>query len=311
MAIMTNLKRRPNATCLKTALTALIIATALCFFIPTESYSVSDQNFFQRGMSAYQAGQLDQAIELFKQATAANAKNTDAYYNLGAIYYKQKRYPEALATFNKLLQITPQDYSARFHQASVLEKMGRPADALKSFQMIPKDSSRYESAQTHIKTLKTQVPTTAVKPTIINPTTPTTTTVTYPTVTTPVATGDAVEFATGFAGPTGIAQDNVGFLYVANYSKHCIDKVSANGQHTQLVCNSGIKGPVGLAVDRATGYIYVANHLDNSIARVSQDGQVTIISRKVGQPYYLYFDENQRILYVTEQKTNSIAKIRL
>ena len=98
---------------------------------------------------------------------------------------------------------------------------------------------------------------------------------------------------------------------MANYSKHCIEKVNATGQHTTLVCNSGIKGPVGLAIDRSTGYIYVANHLDNSIARVSQDGQVTIISRKVGQPYYLYLDENQRILYVTEQKTNSIAKIKL
>jgi DNA-binding beta-propeller fold protein YncE len=119
------------------------------------------------------------------------------------------------------------------------------------------------------------------------------------------------EFANGFTGPTGLAMDTQGFLIVANYSKHCIDKVNQAGQRSNIVCNSGIKGPVGLVVDRVTNNIYVANHLDNSVARVTPDGKVTIISKNLSQPYNLYLDEQHRQLYVSQQKTNSVARIKL
>lgn len=291
----------------------LLLGAVLCgIFMTPVAMAENPQMLFQRGMQAYNAGRLDEALGLFQQTTAADPKNIDAYYNLGAIYFKQKRYSDALATFNKLLQIAPSDQSARFHVGSSYEKMGKLNEAIAAFEKIPQSSPRYQAAQNHLKVLKEQKAAAAAKPatTAVKPTTPKPATST-PSI--PTASGGIKvdEFATGFSGPTGIDQDNQGFLYVANYSKHCIERVNQEGQHFTVVCNSGIKGPVGLVVDRTYGNIYVANHLDNSVAKVTPDGKVSILTKQVSQPYNLFLDEQRRILYVTQQKTNSVARIRL
>jgi tetratricopeptide (TPR) repeat protein len=281
-----------------------LCVTILSLTTPS-AFAENSQLLFQRGMQAYNAGRLDEAVGLFKQTIAAEPKNIDAYYNLGALYYKQQRYNDALATFNKLLQISPNDQSARFHVGSVNEKLGKTAEAIAAFEKIPNGSPRYQAAQTHLKALKEKA---AAKPS-----TPASTKPATPSQPTPPQTAGITvdEFATGFSGPTGIDEDAQGFIYVANYSKHCIERVNQEGQHFTIVCNSGIKGPVGLVVDKTYGNIYVANHLDNSVAKVTPDGKVSILTKKLSQPYNLFLDEKRRILYVTQQKSNSVARIRL
>jgi tetratricopeptide (TPR) repeat protein len=293
----------------KSIVVLVLCATVATSTMPSISVAAPAANpqAFQQGLSAYQAGRLDEAVGLFQQALQANPKNADAYYNLGAVYYKQKKYTEALSTFNKLLQIAPTDQSARYHVGNIYEKLGKPTEAIKSYEQIKPDSTRYQVAQDKLKTLKAIAASKPAAQAATIPAKPAT-----PAVTPPTPNAETFqEFATGFSGPTGIAQDTNGFLIVANYSKHCIDKVNQQGEHTSLVCNGGISGPVGVVVDRVTGLIYVANHIGNTVARITPDGKVTIISKNLSQPYNLYLDEQHRQLYVTQQKTNSIARIKL
>jgi len=68
-------------------------------FFPEESYS--------RGQSAYQSGDLAQAISLLKDALAQNPANYSAHYLLGAVYLQQQDYNKASGAFALALGINP------------------------------------------------------------------------------------------------------------------------------------------------------------------------------------------------------------
>lgn len=116
-------------------------------------------------------------------------------------------------------------------------------------------------------------------------------------------------FATGFNGPTGIARDDYGNFYVANYSENKIYKITPDGNKSVYASSDDINGPLGLAIDNS-GTLYVANYLSNSITRVSKDGETFTVATGLNKPYFLYLD-NSGSLYVSEQDTNSVSVIKI
>lgn len=272
---------------------------------------------FDMGQDAYKNGDIQQAIDYFKQTTQKDANYADAFYNLGALYYNQQRYSEALEAFNKVLQINPNDIAARYETGLVYEKLGRIPEAIAAFEMISPTSSRYSMAVEKISRLrgaqtKTTTSSAKTEKAASDKKTPdsTTSTKTEPPPANP-AGSKVQEFVTGFSGPTGVAVDAKGVLYVANFSKNTIYKVTPKGEKKLLASGTGINGPVGMTIDRKTGDLYIANHLDNTVSRISPDGKVTVVATGLKKPYNIFLDEAQRFLYVSQQETNSIARIQL
>lgn len=345
------------------------------------------EDLFKQGQMAYETGQAEQALDYFQQAVQADETLLDAYFNMGAIYYNQKRYNEALEAFNNFLRKNPDDQKVRYETGRIFEKLGRIDEAIAAFEMVSSSSSRHHAAQQNIQRLEQQKvaaaearrqqeqqqkeqalkeaaasqptqtqpvasfvepekpkPLELSQPAAINLPKETTASVqtTQPQSTASLiesekqepfakpqtesisssaifastdlpSKGQAIvqEFVDGFSGPTGVAVDTQGNLYVANFSKNTIYKVLPNGDKKLMAEGLGINGPVGLTIDDKTGNLYIANHLDNTISKITQDGIVSVIATGLKRPYNIIFDQAHQTLFVSQQDSNSIAKIKL
>ena len=94
-----------------------------------------------------------------------------------------------------------------------------------------------------------------------------------------------------FNKPMGVAVDNNGNLYIADYGNNCIRKVATNGIIATVAGNgsAGYAGdggqateaqlnkPYGVAVD-SNGNIYIADYGNNRIRKVTADGIITTVA---------------------------------
>ena len=146
---------------------------------------------------------------------------------------------------------------------------------------------------------------------------------------------DGAGGAARFSGPTGVAVDGSGNVYVADAGNTSIRKISANGTVTTFAGVSGVAGsfdgvgtaarfnaPQGIAVDSA-GNIYVADTNNSTIRKVTAGGTVTTIAGVAGQtgsgdgpggaarfngPYAVAVDSGGNV-YVADFRNATIRKI--
>ncbi len=106
---------------------------------------------------------------------------------------------------------------------------------------------------------------------------------------------DGVGGAARFNGPTGVAVDGSGNVYVADAGNSSIRQITAGGAVTTFAGVSGSPGnadgtgagarfnsPQGVAVDGA-GAIYVADTNNNTIRKITSGGTVTTVAGAAGQ----------------------------
>jgi sugar lactone lactonase YvrE len=97
-----------------------------------------------------------------------------------------------------------------------------------------------------------------------------------------------------FFGPDGVAVDEAGNVYVADYGNHAIRKITPEGVVSTLAGLAGsagsvdgtgggarFHGPTGVAVDGA-GNTYVADHINATIRKITSAGVVSTLAGLAG-----------------------------
>ncbi len=86
--------------------------------------------------------------------------------------------------------------------------------------------------------------------------------------------GERTVFASGLYGASGNAIDNEGNLLQSSFYGNSITRIDRKGEAKPFVTR-GLRGPVGITINKQTAEIYVANCSGNFIAKVASDGTAT------------------------------------
>lgn len=257
------------------------------------AYSTEGAMYYNEGLDLYSRGEYGKAIESFKSAVAKDPDFVDAYYNLGALYEFLKSYQSAIASYSKINQLDPNDKETVYKLAELYYKVGNTERALFYINKISQTDDLYSKAQS----LKNQITIASQKAAAKNA---------LSTVNSAVPQNKSI--VDKFSGPTGLAVDSKGVLYVASYTDNCIYKVMPNGQSQLYSKSPQLGGPIGLAFDSMDN-LYVANYAKNNILKINKAGQVYIFMDKITNPYYLIVKGNY--MYITEQGNNTVIKYKL
>ena len=299
---------------------------------------------YNLGLKSYEQGDLDSAITFFRKAIDLDPGFVDAYFNLGAIYKKQKNYPMAINSLHKAVEINPGDNEAVFELASCYLEDKDYLKAKKYFSSVSQDFSKYNDAKQNIEkadkylaiestsnspqdhakiiqspdvqaqiladTLQKELEKQEVQPQN-NLAGENKTQLLVNTLTKPSKESLKESFrivTTNFNGPTGITKDSKNNLYVANFVKDSIEKITPDGSREIYIEKKGIQGPVGLAIDEHDN-LYVANYNGDTIIKVNSNKEVSVVVNNIERPYYLFYDNKTSKLFSTVQGNDSLVEI--
>lgn len=274
----------------------LWILCGLIFCLGTNaafSYSTESAMYYNDGLDFYKNGEYSRALESFKNAVAKEPNFSDAYYNMGAIYEYLKSYQSAISCFSKIHQLEPKDSETILKLAELYNKTGNNEKALFFINKIGEDDQYYSNAQALKQQYNMAYQREKAKQAL-------------------ATVNKANEMNTSvinkFSGPTGVAINSQGILFVASYTDNSIYKVMPNGQSQLFSKSAMLGGPIGLAFD-ANDNLYVANYDKNNILKINKGGQIFIFMNKITNPYYLTIKGND--MYISEQGNNTVMKYKL
>jgi sugar lactone lactonase YvrE len=134
---------------------------------------------------------------------------------------------------------------------------------------------------------------------------------------------DGAGTAARFRGPTGVAVDRAGNVYVADRYNHIIRRITATGDVTTLAGAAGVPGsddgagaaarfnvPTGVAVDGA-GNVYVADGNNREVRKITAAGAVTtLVGVSLVFPAGITVDGTGNV-YVADASSSSCAIVKI
>ncbi|WP_171021409.1 MULTISPECIES: tetratricopeptide repeat protein [unclassified Escherichia] len=117
------------------------------------------RKYNREGEAVYKTGQLEQAIQLFQQATELDGNYGQAFSNLGLAYQKNGNIAEAIWANRKAISLASGANAATtransyYNIAKIYETSGQNADALQHYQLAyaEKNKPSYEEAIARVK----------------------------------------------------------------------------------------------------------------------------------------------------------------
>jgi hypothetical protein len=95
----------------------LLLAGALLLLWPTRARADLLDEAWKRGNDAYFRGDFAGAIAAYEQLDRQNVASRDLYYNLGVTHFRQGNLGRAIWSFERVLEVDPDDEDGRFNLA--------------------------------------------------------------------------------------------------------------------------------------------------------------------------------------------------
>src|SRR4029077_13186173 len=80
--------------------------------------------YFNAGMTCYQQGQYAEAVQNFHYALQAHPNQWQTYQYLGAAYYAQNMFTQAMGAYERMIELNPEDEALRTWVAQFKAQMG-------------------------------------------------------------------------------------------------------------------------------------------------------------------------------------------
>ena len=93
---------------------ALHLGLLMLMLMMVNSLQAADvEGLMAKGNDLYEAGEFEEAIQIYEKALATDRASTSLYYNLGCAYFSEKNYGQAILNFEKARQLSPRDADVR------------------------------------------------------------------------------------------------------------------------------------------------------------------------------------------------------
>ncbi|MBN1213236.1 MAG: tetratricopeptide repeat protein [candidate division Zixibacteria bacterium] len=112
----------------------LFLLGALPLATQAENDPEKAKEMYNEGLKAANDGNNDQAILSYKAAIGLNPDFLDPYLNLGAIYFQQKKYDDAMDMFKKVSEKDPANIDAQANIGRVAYKLSKYPEAIAAFK---------------------------------------------------------------------------------------------------------------------------------------------------------------------------------
>ena len=109
------------------------LTLACILSLPAFAADPKSEELVNQGTAAFKKRDRPAAIALFTQAIVADASNHVAYYNRGRIYETEGKLDEAMADYNRLLEIKPDHNQTLQLRGALRLRLGQIAGALEDF----------------------------------------------------------------------------------------------------------------------------------------------------------------------------------
>ena len=101
---------------------------------PTMGEPLGEKDF-KRGNELFSAGKFEEAVEAYKEAIVKEPQEPIYLNNLGICYTRLEKYDQAIETFQGMIKIRPESYSAN---RTLGELLGLQKNTLKRFPISPR-----------------------------------------------------------------------------------------------------------------------------------------------------------------------------
>lgn len=113
-------------------LKVLVIVLMTVALATAQNTDLDASSIYGEGVTLMRHGRFDEAIQRFERAVAADPNNSAFQYALGLSRYKSERYSEALEAFTRFAELKPG--AVAYNQVGItLAELGRFQDALDSY----------------------------------------------------------------------------------------------------------------------------------------------------------------------------------
>lgn len=117
---------------------------------PNRPYSPEAIKHYNRGVELHQQAFLNQAIEEYRQALAADDRLERAWSNLGTIYTSQRSYAKATEAFERALQLKPDRPTTLNGLATLLYARNKVEEAKEKWKQVLSIDPKFASAAHNI-----------------------------------------------------------------------------------------------------------------------------------------------------------------
>jgi len=107
-------------------------------------------DWFNKGYNAGLLKEYDKAKSFYLRAIELNPDYSDAYSNLGNVYYDQENYAGAIKYYNKAIEINPDFSKAYYNLGIVYRNQGNYSDAIKCYKKAIELNPSYSAAYSNL-----------------------------------------------------------------------------------------------------------------------------------------------------------------